>query len=205
MWSIGCVFAELLQMQKKNCVDHTERTALFPGVTCFPFSASDPQSFKSRTDQLGVIFDQIGTPSDEEINNIKDDTIKQHLKSIKKKRPRKAKNFYPLFPDTSKEGVKLLLNMIKFDPNKRITIENALSSEYFNKVRNIDAEKYANYQKRYKQDPVLCEFEDININIGSLRLLIIDEVMFFNPTWTKQLKSLKKKMKKMYNKPLPSQ
>ena len=32
VWSIGCIFGELLQMHHKNCNDYKARTVLFPGI-----------------------------------------------------------------------------------------------------------------------------------------------------------------------------
>jgi mitogen-activated protein kinase 1/3 len=38
VWSIGCVFAELLQMKKENAPTYLDRGPLFPGRSCFPLS-----------------------------------------------------------------------------------------------------------------------------------------------------------------------
>lgn len=38
MWSIGCVFAELLGMMKENSPTFMDRKPLFPGKSCFPLS-----------------------------------------------------------------------------------------------------------------------------------------------------------------------
>jgi mitogen-activated protein kinase 1/3 len=38
MWSIGCIFAELLGMMKTNSSTFMERRPLFPGKSCFPLS-----------------------------------------------------------------------------------------------------------------------------------------------------------------------
>ena len=34
MWSVGCIWAELLSMIKENFSHFTERKPLFPGETC---------------------------------------------------------------------------------------------------------------------------------------------------------------------------
>ncbi len=69
IWSLGCIFGELLSMIKENANSFIERRALFPGKSCFPLSpgSDNPVSGMSeskKTDQLGVIFDVIGTPND---------------------------------------------------------------------------------------------------------------------------------------------
>lgn len=38
VWSIGCIFAELLTMMKENVPNQTDRKPLFPGKSCFPLS-----------------------------------------------------------------------------------------------------------------------------------------------------------------------
>lgn len=43
LWSVGCIFAELLSMQEENVADVKDRVPLFPGKSCFPLSADSPQ------------------------------------------------------------------------------------------------------------------------------------------------------------------
>ncbi len=38
MWSVGCIFAELLSMIKANAPTYLDRSPLFPGKSCFPLS-----------------------------------------------------------------------------------------------------------------------------------------------------------------------
>ena len=38
MWSIGCIFAELLGMMKQSAPTYLDRKPLFPGKSCFPLS-----------------------------------------------------------------------------------------------------------------------------------------------------------------------
>lgn len=68
MWSVGCIFAELLQT-----LDPGKRPQpLFPGKSCFPLSAKRNEKhhierfgeeFRAETHQLMKIFEVIGTPS----------------------------------------------------------------------------------------------------------------------------------------------
>jgi len=179
IWSIGCIFGELLQMHNKNCSDYKKRKVMFPGKTCFPFSTKDPFDYQHRTDQLRVVFDLIGTPNDEEIKHFKDKNVQIYLNNMTKSNPT---NLYKVYPATKKEGVQLLKDMLCFDVNKRITAEQALQSKYFDDVRDENAE--SRHQKIIK-----FEFEDIDIDEKMLRALILDEIMYFNPEWKKQLKA----------------
>jgi mitogen-activated protein kinase 1/3 len=44
IWSVGCIFAELLGMMKENAPTFMDRQPLFPGKSCFPLSpAKSPQ------------------------------------------------------------------------------------------------------------------------------------------------------------------
>jgi mitogen-activated protein kinase 1/3 len=62
MWSIGCIFAELLGMMKEHAATYLDRKPLFPGKSCFPLSPDKNVKEKvkgfphSQTDQLSVIF-----------------------------------------------------------------------------------------------------------------------------------------------------
>lgn len=38
VWSVGCIFAELLNMLKENAPYYTDRSPLFPGKACYPLS-----------------------------------------------------------------------------------------------------------------------------------------------------------------------
>jgi len=38
VWSIGCVFAEILNMKRENASTYLDRGPLFPGKSCFPLS-----------------------------------------------------------------------------------------------------------------------------------------------------------------------
>lgn len=83
IWSVGCIFAELLSMMKSNYAYFTDRKPLFPGESCkllSPDVASpdvtgegkdalkEMQEFSEKmdkNDQLGKVFQVIGTPKDE--------------------------------------------------------------------------------------------------------------------------------------------
>ena len=38
IWSVGCIFAELLGMMEENFANFTERKPLFPGLSCTTLS-----------------------------------------------------------------------------------------------------------------------------------------------------------------------
>lgn len=71
IWSLGCIFAELLSMQEGSVPTYQDRVPLFPGGSCYPLSG-DTGSTNSdeRLDQLSVIFSVIGMPSEEDLMSI---------------------------------------------------------------------------------------------------------------------------------------
>ena len=73
IWSVGCVFAELLSMQRTSVASHLHRQPLFPGRSCFPLSAESSNTYQDRRDQLNVIFNVIGTPSAEDVDALREE------------------------------------------------------------------------------------------------------------------------------------
>jgi mitogen-activated protein kinase 1/3 len=106
IWSLGCIFAELLGMCLASA---SKRRALFPGESCGELSAEDlfvptkkvlaanssgknlasvsqdendhhsrilRQSYAAERSQLNVIFDILGTPSEEDLSYLDQETAK---------------------------------------------------------------------------------------------------------------------------------
>ena len=69
IWSVGCIFAELLSMMKESAATYLERQPLFPGKSCLTLSpdkniTQEKNGFPySKDDQLARIFQVIGVPS----------------------------------------------------------------------------------------------------------------------------------------------
>lgn len=87
-WAIGCIFAELLGMMKENAPTFMDRKPLFPGKSCFPLSP-DKNPIEQRkgfpfssTDQLAVIFEVIGAPSETDKSFVTDQKALEYLDSF---------------------------------------------------------------------------------------------------------------------------
>ena len=94
VWSVGCIFAELMMMMKENAATFMDRTPLFPGKSCFPLSPPGSKKVKvnefgfpnEKADQLNVIFDVIGSPNEESMGFVTDPNAVLYLKSLSQKK-----------------------------------------------------------------------------------------------------------------------
>ena len=140
IWSVGCIFAELLNCMREHCDSSECRRPLFPGSSCYPLSNDDihldPNFNKCRDlfDQLNTIFSVIGTPSQEEIDNVAEKETRLYLEKLPK---RQRKNMRELFPGVDVQCINLLESMIAFDPSKRIKPLDALRHPFFSDVHSV--------------------------------------------------------------------
>jgi hypothetical protein len=79
VWSIGCIFGELLSMIKENCPDHRARAPLFPGESCGELSddhlLNGTRQHRQRgREQLDLILNVIGSPDPEELSHLDRET-----------------------------------------------------------------------------------------------------------------------------------
>lgn len=141
IWSVGCIFAELLSMMEANFPDPFSRVPLFPGKSCYPLSpgtefnqAGKTKEEREKGDQLSIIFQVIGTPSPEE--DIADFLESQESVDYVRKLPQIPKaNLAEKYPATDSKGIALLMRMLEFNPNKRPSAQEALEDPYFDDIR----------------------------------------------------------------------
>uniref|UniRef100_A0A0E0LFG8 mitogen-activated protein kinase n=1 Tax=Oryza punctata TaxID=4537 RepID=A0A0E0LFG8_ORYPU len=112
IWSIGCIFAELL----------TGRP-LFPG--------------KNVVHQLDIITDLLGTPSSETLSRIRNEKARRYLSTMRKKHP---VPFSQKFRNTDPLALRLLERLLAFDPKDRPSAEEALADPYFSSLANVERE-----------------------------------------------------------------
>ena len=174
VWSVGCIFGELMMMIKENAKTFMDRTPLFPGQSCFPLSPPGSKKVKvnefgfpnEKADQLNIIFDVIGSPDEESMGFVSDPNAVLYLKSLSQKKKNKI-NFKAKFPGSSEESLDLLQKMLIFDPKKRITVQQSLEHPIFKSIRDPSKEEEATFNLEF-------EFEDDNnLTIEKLRNLFI--------------------------------
>ncbi|KAL3634564.1 Mitogen-activated protein kinase 16 [Castilleja foliolosa] len=115
IWSIGCIFAELLTGKP-----------LFPG--------------KNVVHQLDIMTDLLGTPPPETIARIRNEKARRYLSSMRKKKtiPLSLK-----FPNADPLALRLLERMLAFDPKDRPSAEEALAAPYFRNLARVEREPAA--------------------------------------------------------------
>jgi mitogen-activated protein kinase 1/3 len=124
-----------------------------------------------QADQLELILDLLGTPSEAEIEKLHRSDAKQYLRSLPQ---REAKGIRERLPGTPAESLNLLEQMLRFDPGLRITVRSALEHPLFVNIRTPDAETLA-------PGPVLLEFEEHPVlNEAMLRHLFAAEIRRFH-------------------------
>eukprot|EP00919_Chromeraceae_sp_WS-2016_P073639 GHVR01174145.1.p1 GENE.GHVR01174145.1~~GHVR01174145.1.p1 ORF type:complete len:441 (+),score=78.27 GHVR01174145.1:52-1323(+) len=155
VWSVGCVFAEMLNMTRENVPYHTDRGPLFPGSSCFPLSPDKKHAtdYKFHTrgtkDQLQMIFNILGTPTPEDALFLEKSDAKKYVSLFQTRPPI---HLSKKFPASSTEAVDLLQQMLVFVPSKRITVEAALEHSFFKEVRSAPLERMSQERLRVPFD-----------------------------------------------------
>lgn len=121
MWSIGCIFAEMV----------TGRP-LFPGT--------------SEKDQLLKIFVLLGTPS------LASWPGQAKLPQYKNDFPvYEARDLAKLFPTLNKSGLDILRKFLRFDPDTRISAQEALAHPYFAEFHQKQQPQQGGQQQQQQQ------------------------------------------------------
>ncbi|XP_038884698.1 cyclin-dependent kinase G-2 isoform X2 [Benincasa hispida] len=112
MWSLGCIMAELLSKEP-----------LFNG--------------KTEVEQLDKIFRTLGTPNEtiwprfSKLPGVRVNFVKHQFNLLRKKFPAASFTGSPVLSDS---GFDLLSKLLTYDPQKRISAEEALDHEWFREV-----------------------------------------------------------------------
>lgn len=142
VWSVGCILAEMLNNKP-----------LFPG--------------KHYLDQLNHILNINGSPTEEDLQCIQNERARGYLINL----PRKNKVPYDkLFTNADPLALDLLEKMLTFNPNIRITVEEALCHPYLKQYYDPEDEPIC-------EAPFTIEFENDELPKEILKKLIFDETL----------------------------
>mmetsp|Transcript_7453 Transcript_7453/g.15947 ORF Transcript_7453/g.15947 Transcript_7453/m.15947 type:complete len:937 (-) Transcript_7453:96-2906(-) len=139
IWSLGCIFAELLSMQEVSVPSYQDRVPLFPGGSCYPLSGdTGTTGSDERLDQLSVIFSIIGMPSEEDLKSV--GKANEYIRSLERK---PGKDLSSLYPGAHPQAIDLLKKMLEFNPKNRCSADEALEHDFLKSVRRKDMERCA--------------------------------------------------------------
>ena len=114
----------------------------------------------------------MGTPSESFIERMGAERVKTYLRRLPKKEPVPLEKLYPkdkCHPD----ALDLLGKMLKLDPNKRISVCDALAHKYLKEYHCIDDEPLC-------FPPFEFDFEDIPFTKDDLKARILTEIEQFH-------------------------
>ncbi|KAL2342727.1 hypothetical protein Fmac_004012 [Flemingia macrophylla] len=146
VWSVGCILGEIMT-----------REPLFPG--------------KDYVHQLRLITELLGSPDDASLEFLRSDNARRYIRQLPQYR---KQQFSARFPNMLPEALNLLEKMLIFDPNKRITVDEALCHPYLSALHNINDEPVC-------PRPFNFDFDQQSCNEEHVKELIWKESVKFNP------------------------
>lgn len=152
LWAVGCIMGDLFG-----------RKVMFPG-----------RDFKH---QVETICEVIGKPSEDDITHV---TSNRARKFLEKLPDTDGIALEQLFPNAPKDGIDLMANLLKFNPAKRLTAEQALDHPYVAEYHEPEFEKSAtgtiNMSDLEPRSP-----DGSELTLDELRLMMLHEIHKFRP------------------------
>mmetsp|Transcript_37777 Transcript_37777/g.100510 ORF Transcript_37777/g.100510 Transcript_37777/m.100510 type:complete len:422 (-) Transcript_37777:49-1314(-) len=105
IWSIGCIFAEMLR-----------RKPLFPGA--------------NTQHQLDLIIGLLGTPEGPDLMKIPNEKCRKFIRSL----PTTPGQPFNLYFDSCPAAQDLLAQMLRWDPSRRVSVHEGIQHAYMNKL-----------------------------------------------------------------------
>jgi len=150
MWSIGCIFAEMLI-----------RKPLLPG--------------QDSENQLELIVGLLGLPDKKFIAHFSGGRLSEVFKNLSTERKEKGE-FSNIFSTVDeREALSLLKKMLRYDPKKRISIEKALEHPFMADLHYPPDEPTAK-----PVSPFDFDFEKYELSIEEQKELIYEEILLYH-------------------------
>lgn len=147
IWSIGCIFAEMLR-----------RKPIFPG--------------KNTQHQLQLVITCLGSVEPETLKRVPNDKCRKFIESLPGSSGQPLEEVAP----TSADASDMLKKMLKFNPEKRINVEQALQHAYLAQLHCPEDEP-----SRPPLELADFEFERRKIDMEALRQEIFLEALRYYP------------------------
>ncbi|CAE6052841.1 unnamed protein product [Arabidopsis arenosa] len=146
IWSVGCILGEIMTGQP-----------LFPG--------------KDYVHQLRLITELVGSPDNSSLGFLRSDNARRYVRQL----PRYPKQqFAARFPKMPSTAIDLLERMLVFDPNRRISVDEALGHAYLSPHHDVSKEPVCS-------TPFSFDFEHPSCTEEHIKELIYKESVKFNP------------------------
>ncbi|XP_006295877.2 mitogen-activated protein kinase 12 [Capsella rubella] len=146
IWSVGCILGEIMTGQP-----------LFPG--------------KDYVHQLRLITELVGSPDNSSLGFLRSDNARRYVRQL----PRYPKQqFAARFPKVPSTAIDLLERMLVFDPNRRISVDEALGHAYLSPHHDVAKEPVC-------PTPFSFDFEHPSCTEEHIKELIYKESVKFNP------------------------
>jgi len=173
LWSVGCIFGELLGMLGSGRA-RERRGPLFPGDCCYPLSRDNDSSQSCRKaaarDQLEMIFATIGTPAVDELDKL-DHAARRY---VQKFGCRKGHGLQAKVPEADPAALEVLEATLRFGAARRASASGLLEHGIFAEVRRRATEIVT-------PGILHIKFDHEPDSIERLRGFILKEVRRFQP------------------------
>lgn len=154
VWSTGCILAELIT-----------RKPLLPAV--------------SEEDQLNMITKLLGNPKESTVNKIEHAKNKDFVRQLPK---REGTDFNKLFKGANPLAIDLLQKMLTYDPDERITVEEALAHPYMKQLHCPEDEPITTPVSAFDFD-----FEKYSLSREDFKDLMFSEIALYHSDEAAQL------------------
>ena len=182
LWSVGCIFAELIDCQEEHISTSLDRKPLFPGESCFPISPGGKSENTADTvyspsglpcsskDQIAKILSILGTPTQDDLCFISDNKAIEYIETFPKGN---GINLQHRFPAASSEAIDFLSRLLIFNPFFRMNLSEAIAHPLFDDIRATNTPPNNIAQN------IDIDFENEELNHQKLKELILKEVQKF--------------------------
>ncbi|XP_022720726.1 mitogen-activated protein kinase homolog MMK2-like isoform X2 [Durio zibethinus] len=168
IWSVGCILGEIVTREPLfPGKDYVHQLRLITEVINFLILSllmfNIVRSF--------FVQKLIGSPDDASLGFLRSDNARRYVRQLPRCR---KQQFSARFPNMSAGAVDLLEKMLVFDPNKRITVDEALCHPYLASLHDINDEPVC-------PRPFSFDFEQSSFTEDNIKDLIWRESVKFNP------------------------